>query len=288
MAEASRIVLDGFTLRTTCRVIEHTHRLGDQRGAVVWKYVEQAIDELKGKAPPAQGTCSPAPRFPYQANSRPIYYMDLRGRMVMPPLDVDRFRIARNSRRSAPRPPRPKTREQFLKGPIPLDWLTAAARLPGKSLQVAVAVWFLAGLHRSSVVPLSNKISHRFGLDRNSKYRALAWLEAQGLITVERKIGRAPVVTIQDQNCVEAGSNTRGRGKANLIRAWPRLMRASTAAAYVDERSVGAFRRSVGKLWPKPLKLAGKGERWLKEDLDAAIERSTGRAVYVRDAADVL
>lgn len=117
----------------------------------------------------------------------------------MPPLEVDRFRIPRKSSRSQPRPPRPGAREQFLKGPIPLDWLAAASRLPGKSLQVAVAVWFLAGLHRSSVVPLSNKISHRFGLDRNSKYRGLAWLETQGLITVDRKIGRAPVITILRQ-----------------------------------------------------------------------------------------
>lgn len=114
----------------------------------------------------------------------------------MPPLEIDRFRISRKSRGPDHRPPRPKAREQFLKGPIPLDWLTAAARLPGKSLQVAVAVWFLAGLHRSRVVPLSNKISNRFGLDRNSKYRALAWLEERRLITVERKIGRAPIVTI--------------------------------------------------------------------------------------------
>ena len=70
--------------------------------------------------------------------------------------------------------------------------------------------------------------------------------------------------------------------------AWPRLMRAPTAAAYVDERSVDAFRRSVGTLWPRPLKLAGKGERWLKEDLDEAIEKATRRPSSIRDAADVL
>jgi hypothetical protein len=70
--------------------------------------------------------------------------------------------------------------------------------------------------------------------------------------------------------------------------AWPRLMRARTAAAYVDEWSVDAFRRSVGTIWPEPLMLPGKGERWLKEDLDTAIEKATGRASHVRDAADVL
>jgi hypothetical protein len=69
---------------------------------------------------------------------------------------------------------------------------------------------------------------------------------------------------------------------------WPRLMRVTTAAAYVDERSVVAFRRSVGTLWPKPLRIRGKGERWLKEDLDTAIEKLTNRATHVRNASDVL
>ena len=70
--------------------------------------------------------------------------------------------------------------------------------------------------------------------------------------------------------------------------SWPRLMRAQTAAAYVDERSVDAFRRAVGTLWPKPLLVSGKGERWLKDDLDIAIEKLTGRKRHVRDASDVL
>ena len=65
-------------------------------------------------------------------------------------------------------------------------------------------------------------------------------------------------------------------------------MRAATAAAYVDERSVDAFRRAVGTMWPLPIRLAGKGERWLKEDLDEAIDRASQRSSNVRDAADVL
>lgn len=70
--------------------------------------------------------------------------------------------------------------------------------------------------------------------------------------------------------------------------AWPRLMRAPTAAGYVDERSVDAFRRSVGTLWPRPLKLAGKGERWLKEDLDEAIEFLACQTSHLKDASVVL
>lgn len=73
MAEASSIVLDGFTLRTTCRVIDHPQSLGDQRGAVVWKYVEQAIDELKGKGPQRKGPVRQRHASRARAHSRPIY-----------------------------------------------------------------------------------------------------------------------------------------------------------------------------------------------------------------------
>jgi hypothetical protein len=62
-------------------------------------------------------------------------------------------------------------------------------------------------------------------------------------------------------------------------------MRAETAARYVDEKSVEAFRRAVGTIYPSPIKIA---DRWLKDDLDAAIERLTARPNYLRDASAVL
>jgi len=74
--------------------------------------------------------------------------------------------------------------------------------------------------------------------------------------------------------------------RARPIEGWPRLMTAATAAAYCDEASVGSFRRGVGKIWPRPKKIMGKGERWLREDLDEAIDLLT--TSKVKDAADVL
>lgn len=65
-------------------------------------------------------------------------------------------------------------------------------------------------------------------------------------------------------------------------------MRANTAAAYVDERSVQAFLRSVGKIYPRPISISGKGHRWLRDDLDASIEELTGRTSLVKDASAVL
>jgi hypothetical protein len=98
-----------------------------------------------------------------------------------------------------------KLRELFVKAKnakedfmslVLLDWLMAAAQLPGKSLHVGVALWALGELQNSRAVALTNITSLRFGLDRNAKYRALAWLERAGLISVERKAGHAPLVTI--------------------------------------------------------------------------------------------
>ena len=74
----------------------------------------------------------------------------------------------------------------------------------------------------------------------------------------------------------------------NPAGAWPRLMRAETAAAYLDEKSVEAFRRGVGTIYPEPIKVAGKGDRWLKDDLDRTIDRLTGPSATIRDIADVL
>ena len=64
-------------------------------------------------------------------------------------------------------------------------------------------------------------------------------------------------------------------------RGWPRQMRADTAAAYVDEKSVTTFLAAAGngskKLYPEARTIVGKGKRWLIEDLDAALDRVHGR-----------
>lgn len=57
---------------------------------------------------------------------------------------------------------------------------------------------------------------------------------------------------------------------------WPRLMRAPTAAAYVDERSVDAFLRRVGTVYPHGRNRGSREAVWDREDLDAAVERLKG------------
>jgi hypothetical protein len=86
----------------------------------------------------------------------------------------------------------------------------------------------------------------------------------------------------------------RGRRRLGVTRtvvaaeAWPRLMRAETAARYVDEVSVEAFRRGVGSVYPGPIRVSGKGDRWVRDSLDEAIDRLGGGVQKLRDASDVL
>jgi len=85
----------------------------------------------------------------------------------------------------------------FVRGPIPLAWLSAAGRLPGRSLHVGVLIWFLSGLHRGArTVKLTAQWRGSMGLERHAASRALERLQRAGLVEVDRKPGRSPRVTL--------------------------------------------------------------------------------------------
>lgn len=86
---------------------------------------------------------------------------------------------------------------EFLRGPIPIEWLTAAARLPGKALAVGVAIWFRVGCQPYDAdVSICNTLLSRLGVHRVSGYRGLAALEQAGLVAVTRHRGRCPRVKL--------------------------------------------------------------------------------------------
>jgi hypothetical protein len=92
-----------------------------------------------------------------------------------------------------------------LRGPIPWAWWLRACGGPGKSLHVASICWFLAGLGRSAVFELRPEDSWGMGLSRQSIYRGLTALELAGLVSVVRRSGRTPVVTILDLPAAKPG-----------------------------------------------------------------------------------
>jgi hypothetical protein len=81
-------------------------------------------------------------------------------------------------------------------GPVPLAWLQAAACLPGRALQVGLALWYLIGVTKSATVSLSSVRLAGFGVDRSAKRRALTALAGAGLITLDQAPGRNPAVTV--------------------------------------------------------------------------------------------
>ncbi len=115
---------------------------------------------------------------------------------MSPLLDPERLRLCSVPTVVATTPPRPRSGQRFLKGPIPLAWLELAAQQPGKSLHVGIALWFFAGLTKTRNVRVSLSRLSGLGMDRHAGSRALRALEAAGLVTVERHPGRVPRVTL--------------------------------------------------------------------------------------------
>jgi CRP-like cAMP-binding protein len=84
----------------------------------------------------------------------------------------------------------------FLKGPIPMAWLNAAAKLPGKTLNLGIAIWWLAGMAKTKTFKLTGKALGQLGVSRDAASSALKRLEARGLIRVQRSPGQRPTVEI--------------------------------------------------------------------------------------------
>ncbi len=85
----------------------------------------------------------------------------------------------------------------FIKGPIPLDWVSKAACLGGKSLHLALAVWWRCKLTRRASVKLTPSICQAFGVhSRRGRNLAIQKLAGANLVSVERSKTASPVVTL--------------------------------------------------------------------------------------------
>ena len=84
----------------------------------------------------------------------------------------------------------------FLKGPIPLAWLSVAASLPGKALNVALAIRWVADMSKGSEVYATKVALQLFGLSEDAYRDGLNRLEAAGLVAASRQAGRRTRVRI--------------------------------------------------------------------------------------------
>jgi hypothetical protein len=108
-----------------------------------------------------------------------IDFFDDLDRLRLPPMPLKtRSNVNKKGFRSSSKP---RIKGRFLKGPIPLKWLSGAACLGGKApLAVTLALCFESGRKRSQVVTLTSAVLRRFRVNRKAKYRGLEALRKQG------------------------------------------------------------------------------------------------------------
>ena len=122
-----------------------------------------------------------------------LLLLEFLGESMASQFDHKEFLLS-GSENTLKRPLVPK--KKFFYARTAFDWMASASLLPGKSLQVALMICHVAVLTRSNQVRLSSRKVELFGVSRGAKLRALRWLEKAGLIAVERRSGRNPIVTL--------------------------------------------------------------------------------------------
>ena len=84
----------------------------------------------------------------------------------------------------------------FIRGPIPMAWLAAVAKLPGKTLNVALAMQWLVGMSGGKPFKLTRRSQELFAISDDAARDGLQRLEAAELVTTTRRPGQRPLITI--------------------------------------------------------------------------------------------
>jgi hypothetical protein len=79
---------------------------------------------------------------------------------------------------------------------VPLPWFMAASRLPGKASVVAQLIRLQADLRQGQPVKLATRLVRDCSISRGAMHNALEALETAGLISVERRSGSKPTITV--------------------------------------------------------------------------------------------
>ncbi|MEE3368790.1 MAG: hypothetical protein VX346_05555 [Planctomycetota bacterium] len=109
-----------------------------------------------------------------------------------------RSQVQHEQRKTAESNPLPKHKqgERFVRGPIPCDWLHRALACGGKSGNLALALWWLAGMQRCNPIRLTRQVARDFNISPRCVRRLLSKFGRAGLVQVARKRGRGPQVVL--------------------------------------------------------------------------------------------
>jgi hypothetical protein len=80
---------------------------------------------------------------------------------------------------------------------VPSVWATQLEGAPGRTYGLALHLLYVCWRHRSETIPLANKALAAAGISRQSKWRALRELERRGLVVVQERNRKSPVVRLQ-------------------------------------------------------------------------------------------
>jgi hypothetical protein len=88
-----------------------------------------------------------------------------------------------------------KRREHFVI--VPWTWVERLNGAQGKTYSVAHHLLYLSWKGKGAPIKLPNGMLQIDGISRASKWRALAELEQRGLINIERRRGRSPIIHLR-------------------------------------------------------------------------------------------
>jgi DNA-binding transcriptional ArsR family regulator len=92
---------------------------------------------------------------------------------------------------------RKRRAKEFLRGPVPLNWLAGALSVGKRAIAVGLLLWFRKGcLRGSEELTVSQRQYGQFGLSKATFSRGLRALETAHLVKVDRKPGRKPRIEI--------------------------------------------------------------------------------------------
>jgi hypothetical protein len=87
-----------------------------------------------------------------------------------------------------------KRRQHFIM--VPFDWLERLNGASGQVHTLALHLLYLRWKGKGAPVKLPNGMLKIDGINRRAKWRALAELEHRGLISIERRPGKSPLVRV--------------------------------------------------------------------------------------------
>jgi uncharacterized membrane protein len=87
-----------------------------------------------------------------------------------------------------------KRRQHFVM--VPWLWIERLNGATSQTYRVALVLLYMGWKNRGAPIKLTNGMLRIEGISRRSKWRALNALERRGLIAVERRLRRSPIIRL--------------------------------------------------------------------------------------------